>query len=69
MQVILVEVYGMNPTVEEVKLGKLTKKSRTFEEYVGKAVRKLQLDPDKVSEEEEEEDRLKQRRSSRSRRS
>ena len=48
MQVILLEVYAIHATPEEIKLGKLTKKSPSFEEYVGKAVDKLKLDKSKV---------------------
>ena len=48
MQVLLVEVYGINTGLEDIKLGKLTKKSLTFEEYVWKALEKLKLDKTKV---------------------
>jgi hypothetical protein len=48
MQVILVEVYGWNTQLEEIKLGKLTKKTFTFEDYVWKALDKLHLDKSKV---------------------
>ncbi|CAF4557920.1 unnamed protein product, partial [Rotaria magnacalcarata] len=33
MQVLLVEIYGLATGLQDIKLGKLTKKSMTFEEY------------------------------------
>ena len=49
MQVLLVEVFGLTDALDDIKLGKLAKKSRTFEEYVWKAVDKLKLDKTKVT--------------------
>ncbi|CAF2043682.1 unnamed protein product [Rotaria magnacalcarata] len=49
MQVLLVEIYGLATGLQDIKLGKLTKKSMTFEEYVWKAVDKLKLDKTKIT--------------------
>jgi hypothetical protein len=49
MQVILVEIYELTTGLEDIKLGKITKKSFTFEEYVWKALEKLKLDKTKVN--------------------
>ncbi len=49
MQVILVEIYELKTSLEDIKLGKLMKKSLTFEEYVWKALEKLKLDKTKVN--------------------
>ncbi|CAF1503057.1 unnamed protein product [Rotaria sp. Silwood1] len=49
MQVILIEVYGLTTDLQDIKLGKLTKKSLTFEEYVWKALDKLKLDKTKIT--------------------
>jgi hypothetical protein len=46
--VILVEIYQSTISLEDIKLGKLMKKSLTFEEYVWKALEKLKLDRTKV---------------------
>ncbi len=48
IQVILVEIYGLKKSLEDIKLGKLIKKSLTFEEYVWKALDRLKLDKTKV---------------------
>jgi hypothetical protein len=48
MQILLVEVYELTTGLEDIKLGKLTKKALTFEEYVWKALEKLKLDKTKV---------------------
>ncbi len=45
---ILVEIYQSTISLEDIKLGKLMKKSLTFEEYVWKALEKLKLDRTKV---------------------
>jgi hypothetical protein len=48
MQVILIEVYQLTTGLEDIKLGKITKKSFTFEDYVWRALEKLKLDKTKV---------------------
>jgi hypothetical protein len=48
MQVILVEIYELKAGLEDIKLGKIAKKSLTFEAYVWKALEKLKLDKTKV---------------------
>ncbi|CAF4240284.1 unnamed protein product, partial [Rotaria sordida] len=47
MQLILIEIYELTTGLQDIKLGKLTKKSLTFEEYVWKALYKLKLDKTK----------------------
>ncbi|CAF4779544.1 unnamed protein product, partial [Rotaria sp. Silwood2] len=49
MQVILIEIYGLTTNLQDIKLGKLTKRSLTFEEYVWKALNKLKLDKTKIT--------------------
>jgi hypothetical protein len=49
MQVILIEIYELKSNLEDIKLGKLMKKSLTFEEYVWKALEKLKLDKTKIT--------------------
>ncbi|CAF3728964.1 unnamed protein product [Rotaria socialis] len=48
MQVLLVEVYGLITGLQDIELGKLTKKFVIFEEYVWKAVDELKSDKTKV---------------------
>ena len=48
MQVLLIDVFELTDALDDIKLGKLAKKSLTFEEYVWKAVDKLKLDKTKV---------------------
>ncbi|CAF1096028.1 unnamed protein product [Rotaria sordida] len=49
MQLILIEIYELTTGLQDIKLGKLTKKSLTFEEYVWKALDKLKLDKTKIT--------------------
>jgi len=49
MQVILIEIYELKSNLEDIKLGKLMRKSLTFEEYVWKALEKLKLDKTKIT--------------------
>ena len=51
MQVILIEVYQWSTRLEDIKLGKITKKAFSFEDYVSPPLEKLKLDKTKVTSE------------------